>query len=73
MGKLSKEQVNYYEELGNKYGWVAPLTDEDREYFTLFRSVFKRYNINPSKATKLEYDFVVRVTESEFLLRRAKV
>ena len=34
--------------------WVAPMTEEDREFFAYFRSVFKRYNISPSKATRLE-------------------
>ena len=42
--------------------WVAPLDEEDREYF---------YNINPSRATRLEYDFVTRVAESEFYLQKA--
>ena len=39
--------------------------------FAYFRSVFKRYNISPSKATRLEYDFVTRVAESEFYLQKA--
>lgn len=52
-------------------GWVAPMTEEDREFFAYFRSVFKRYNISPSKATRLEYDFVTKVAESEFYLQRA--
>ena len=46
--------------------WVTPLNEEDREYFSYFRTVCKRYNINPSRATRLEYDFVTRVAESEF-------
>ena len=37
--------------------WVAPLTQEDRDYFAYFRAVCKRYNIVPSKATRLEYYF----------------
>lgn len=49
---------------------VAPMTAEDRELFAYFRSVFKRYNISPSKATRLEYDFVRRVAESEFYLQK---
>lgn len=32
-------------------------------------SVYKRYNIIPSKATKLEYEFVTKVAESEFYLQ----
>lgn len=51
--------------------WVAPLDKEDREYFSYFRTVCKRYNINPSRATRLEYDFVTRVAESEFYLQKA--
>ena len=68
---LTFEELVAIEEIGDKYGWVAPLTDEDRAYFKHFRSVFKRYNITPSKATKLEYDFVIRVAESEFYLQSA--
>lgn len=55
---------------GAENGWVAPMTEEDREFFAYFRSVFKRYNISPSKATRLEYDFVTKVAESEFYLQR---
>lgn len=55
---------------GAENGWVAPMTAEDREFFAYFRSVFKRYNISPSKATRLEYDFVTKVAESEFYLQR---
>ena len=51
-------------------GWVAPMTEEDKAYFAYFRSVFKRYNISPSKATQLEYNFVTRVVESEFYLQK---
>lgn len=51
-------------------GWVTPMTEEDKAYFAYFRSVFKRYNISPSKATRLEYNFVTRVAESEFYLQK---
>ncbi len=51
--------------------WVAPLDEEDREYFSYFRTVCKRYDIVPSRATRLEYDFVTRVAESEFYLQKA--
>ena len=51
--------------------WVAPLDAEDREYFSYFRTVCKRYDIVPSRATRLEYDFVTRVAESEFYLQKA--
>lgn len=65
-------QLLQIEEHGAEHGWVAPLSKEDREFFAYFRSVFKRYNITPSKATRLEYDFVTRVAESEFYLQQAE-
>lgn len=33
--------------------------------------IFKRYNILPSRAARLEYDFATRIAESEFSLQRA--
>ena len=71
MSKMSKEELLRAEAIGSEQGWVAPLTQEDKEYFTYLRTVFKRYNIVPSKATRLEYDFVIRVAESEFYLQQA--
>ena len=59
------------DDLGAVSGYVAPMTEEDRDFIAYFRSVFKRYNISPSKATRLEYDFVTRVGESEFYLQQA--
>lgn len=59
------------DDLGAVSGYVAPMTEEDRAFIAYFRSVFKRYNISPSKATRLEYDFVTRVAESEFYLQQA--
>ena len=56
---------------GAENGWVAPLTEEDKAFFAYFRSVFKRYNISPSKATRLEYDFVTRVAESKLYPQKA--
>lgn len=67
--KLS-EQLQI-ENIGAEQGWVAPLSKEDKEYFAYLRKVFKRYNIVPSKATRLEYDFALRVAESEFYLQQA--
>lgn len=63
---MTMEELIKIEEHGAEHGWVAPLTDEDRQYFRHFREVLKRYNINPFSASKEEYDFVVRVTEKEF-------
>jgi hypothetical protein len=71
MDQNEKEYLLKIEEQGAEMGWVAPLTQEDRDYFAYLRTVFKRYNIVPSKATRLEYDFVTRVAESEFYLQQA--
>lgn len=61
MDKERMAELEKIEAHGAENGWVAPMTAEDREFFAYFRSVFKRYNISPSKATRLEYDFVTRV------------
>ena len=71
MSEMSREELLRAEAVGSEQGWVAPLTQEDKEYFAYLRTVFKRYNIVPSKATRLEYDFVLRVAESEFYLQQA--
>ena len=71
MDKERMAELEKIEAHGAENGWVAPMTEEDREFFAYFRSVFKRYNISPSKATRLEYDFVTRVAESEFYLQKA--
>lgn len=71
MSEMNREELLRSEAVGSEQGWVAPLTQEDRDYFAYLRTVFKRYNIIPSKATRLEYDFVVRVAESEFYLQQA--
>lgn len=71
MAEMSKEELLRAEAIGSEQGWVAPLTQEDKECFAYLRTVFNRYNIVPSKATRLEYDFVLRVAESEFYLQQA--
>lgn len=71
MNQTQNSYLLEMEEHGAQHGWVVPLTGEDREYFVYLRGVFKRYNISPSKATRMEYDFVVRVAESEFYLQQA--
>lgn len=71
---MDKEKLEYLqriEEHAAETGWVVPLTQEDKDYFAHLREVSKRYNINLSRANRLEYDFVIRVTESEFCLQRA--
>lgn len=71
MSEMSRDELLKAESIGSEQGWVAPLTREDRKYFAYLRTVFKRYNITPSKATRLEYDFVTRVAESEFYLQQS--
>ena len=46
------------------------MIEEDQEFFSYFCSGFKRYNISPAKATRLEYDFMTKVAKSEFYLKR---
>lgn len=65
------EYLRSVEEHAAETGWVTPLTQEDKDYFAYLRQVFKRYNITPSKATRMEYDFGIRVAESEFYLQKA--
>ena len=70
---MDKQEILYLQQIeqhGAENGWVAPLTREVSEYLVHFRAVCKRYNIIPSKATRLEYDFVTRVTDSEFYLQQ---
>lgn len=71
MDQKKFEYLQRVEDHAAETGWVAPLTQEDKDYFAYLRSVCKRYNITPSKATRLEYDFVTRVAESEFYLQKA--
>ena len=60
------EYLCQVEDHASRTGWVSPLTREDKEYFAYLRQVSKRYNIDMSKANRLEYNFVIRVAESEF-------
>lgn len=71
MSEMNRDELLKAEAVGAEQGWVSPLTQEDKEFFAYLRKVFKRYNIVPSKATRLEYDFVTRVAESEFYLQQA--
>lgn len=66
---MDKERLEYLqriEEHAAETGWVSPLTQEDKDYLVCFRAVCKRYNIDFSKATRLERDFVIRTTEAKF-------
>ena len=71
MDKERMAELEKIEARGAENGWVTPMTEEDKAYLAYFRSVFKRYNISPSKATRLEYNFVTQVAESEFYLQKA--
>lgn len=65
-GTKELEYLRQVEDHASRTGWVSPLTREDKEYFSFLRQVSKRYNIDMSKANRLEYNFVIRVAESEF-------
>ena len=69
MSVINKEELLRAEAIGSEQGWVEPLTQEDKEYFSYLRTVFKRYSIVPSKATRLKYDFVLRVFTSSRPMR----
>ena len=71
---MTEQELKFKQEVAEEsaeHGWVAPFTEEDHDYFVHLMSVYKRYNIIPSKATRLEYEFVTRVAESEFYLQPA--
>ena len=71
---MDKQELQYLQQIeqrGAENGWVTPLTQEDTAYLVHFRAVCKRYNIIPSKAARLEYDFVTKVADSEFYLQQA--
>ena len=71
---MDKQELQYLQQIeqhGAENGWVTPLTQEDTAYLVQFLAVCKRYNIIPSKATRLEYDFVTKVADSEFYLQQA--
>ena len=72
MTEQEKREIVELAAHASENGWVAPLTDNDRDYLVYFRSVCKRYNIVPSRANRLEYEFVTRVAESEFYLQRVR-
>ena len=71
---MDKERMAALEEIeshGAENGWVTPMTEKDKGFFAYFCFVFKSYDISPSKAAQLEYNFVMRVVESEFYLQKA--
>jgi len=70
MDKERMAELEKIEAHGAENGWVTPMTEEDKAYFAYFHLVFKRYNISPSKATRLEYNFVTQVAENEFYLQK---
>ena len=44
MDKERMAELEKIEAHGAENGWVAPMAEEDKEFFAYFRSVFKRYN-----------------------------
>ena len=42
MAEMSRDELLRAEAVGASQGWVAPLTNEDKEYFAYLRQVFKR-------------------------------
>ena len=66
MEQKALEYLRQVEDHASRTVWVSPLTREDKEYFAYLRQVSKRYNIDMSKANRLEYNFVICVAESEF-------
>ena len=57
MEQKELEYLRQVEDHASRTGWVSPLTREDKEYFAYLRQVSKRYNIDMSKANRLEYSF----------------
>ena len=52
---MDKERMAALEEIeshGAENGWVAPMTEEDREFFAHFRSVFNLSLIHISEPTR---------------------
>ena len=45
MNKEKMEYLQRIEERAAETGWVAPLTQEDKDYFVYLGGVCKRYNI----------------------------
>lgn len=70
MSEMGKKDLLKIKTTGSKQGRVAPLTHEDKPYFAYLRKVFKRLDIVPSKAARLEYDFVICAAESGFSLQQ---
>lgn len=66
MTEERKAYLRAMEAEGEVHGWVALPSLDSSDYLAHFRDVCGRYNINPSKATRLEYEFVTRITDSEF-------
>ena len=61
MDQKRLEYLRQVERHADETGWVAPLTQEDKDHFAYLRKVFKRDTNAPSKATATEYAYVVGV------------
>ena len=49
MDKERMAELEKIEAHGAENGWVAPMAEEDREFFAYFRSVFKRSIFPPQR------------------------
>lgn len=73
MDEILRKERLYYDRNGNNLEFITPGSAEEREFFSYLHSVFKRYNIDSNKATRLEFDFAIRVAESEFYTQPANI
>ena len=65
MEQKELEYLRQVEDQASRTGWVSPLTREDKSIF-LLRQVSKRITSTCPRQNRLEYNFVIRVAESEF-------
>ena len=70
MAEQARAYLRQVEDKVEENEWVAPLAPDDRDFLAYFRAVCRRYNIEPSRATRLEYEFVTRVAEREFYIQQ---
>ncbi len=66
-----REYLQRVEDHAAETGWLTPPTQENRDYMAFLLGVCAQYNIVLSRATPLEFEFVTRVADDEFYLRRA--
>ena len=49
LSEMSREDLLKIEAIGSEWGRVSSLAQEDKEHFAYLCTVFKRYNIVPSR------------------------